>query len=91
MFRLGDLEQGRGRSRQARRASRRSFHSLGPYSIIVRTGLDLEHGCLAEAEKGCQQMEAILEMFECPRPRAVDALDARKARDVARAAGSRHA
>ncbi len=39
---------------------------VGPYSVLVRTGLDLEHGSLVEAEKGCRQMEAFLEMFEVP-------------------------
>ncbi len=39
---------------------------VGPYAILVRAGLDLEHGLLAEAEKGCQQMDAILELFEVP-------------------------
>ncbi len=39
---------------------------VGPYAILVRAGLDLEYGSLAEAEKGCQQMESMLELFEVP-------------------------
>jgi DNA-binding CsgD family transcriptional regulator len=39
---------------------------LGVYSILIRTGLDLEHGSLVEAEKGCQQMESILELYDVP-------------------------
>ena len=65
MLRLGDLEGAEvvlGKLEQI--APLVPF--VGLYSIIVRTGLDLEHGCLPEAEKGCQQMESILEMFDVP-------------------------
>jgi DNA-binding CsgD family transcriptional regulator len=39
---------------------------IGMIANVVRTGLDLEHGSLVEAEKGCQQMESILELYEIP-------------------------
>jgi DNA-binding CsgD family transcriptional regulator len=39
---------------------------VAPYAILIRAGLDLEHGSLVEAEKGCRQMDSILELFEIP-------------------------
>ncbi len=65
MLRLGQLDKA-----EADLARLESIAPLVPivgfYAILVRTGVDLEHGSLPEAEKGCQQMEAILELFEIP-------------------------
>jgi DNA-binding CsgD family transcriptional regulator len=41
---------------------------LGPVAMMMRTGLDLEGGKLAQAEIGCAGLESLLEVFASPPP-----------------------
>jgi DNA-binding CsgD family transcriptional regulator len=41
---------------------------LGPMTMMMRTGFDLERGNLVEAEIGCAGLDSILEVFKGPPP-----------------------
>jgi DNA-binding CsgD family transcriptional regulator len=41
---------------------------LGPVTMVMRTGIDVELGRLVEAETGCRKLERILEAIEHPPP-----------------------
>jgi DNA-binding CsgD family transcriptional regulator len=39
---------------------------LDPFTVVAKTGVDLEIGRVTEAEKGCEQLETLLDLYDIP-------------------------